>query len=99
MPRIEKQMKYCGITVREVCMRCGYLNPEIKERYRCACHGHCPSFLTEEEKAYLLTHWCPVDVPVKTYEEVVDEHQEQMAKEMEDLFDAEILARMKKGDI
>lgn len=35
--------------VKPECMKCNSFNPEIKEQYRCACHGTCPGLDGEKE--------------------------------------------------
>ena len=50
MPQKKQVMYFGGLTISSVCMKCGYLNPSFTEKYRCCCKGHCPHYLTQEQK-------------------------------------------------
>jgi len=94
MPQIRKVMNYCGLQVGEVCIKCKYLNPKAEEHYMCHVPGHCPSFLTEDEKSYLLENWNPIEIEEPTFDEKLEEHYTREAQSIADRVDADILAEM-----
>lgn len=91
MPQKKQVMYFGGLTISSVCMKCGYLNPSFTEKYRCCCKGHCPHYLTQEQKDYIITHWNPIEITVPTFEEELDTGIHNMAKDIEKMEDERLL--------
>jgi hypothetical protein len=50
-------IKFAGIIIKDICMSCGYLNPQFNDFYRCCCKGSCPHYLAQEQKDELIATW------------------------------------------
>jgi hypothetical protein len=91
MPKKKLVMEFAGLTVDSTCMKCGYLNPEFKEMYRCCCKGSCPHYLTQEQKDELIATWNPIEIEVPTFEEEMDKQYSNIANDICKMEDERVL--------